>query len=96
MLHFLFFCFQLVKNISKSQAEYDIVLDMLFSAAGLIESESVQDDTNIGRVLLIMLIRSQISLSDKIELIRKLDALPNTKAGCRSCSSARRRGRRSG
>ena len=42
--------------------------------------KSLQDDTNLGGVLLIMLIRSQINLSNKIELIRKLDAVPNTKA----------------
>ena len=42
--------------------------------------KSLSDDTNLGGVLLIMLIRSQINLSNKIELIRKLDAVPNTKA----------------
>ena len=42
--------------------------------------KTLLDDTNLGGILLIMLIRSQINLSNKIELIRKLDAVPNTKA----------------
>ena len=42
--------------------------------------KSLVDDTNIGGVLLVMLIRSPINLSNKIELIRKVDALANTRS----------------
>ena len=60
----------MVKHISGSEAEYDIVLDMLFVAAGMIESESVEDSTYLRASLSLCLEESLYSLQSKISAYR--------------------------